>query len=174
MPWVVPAAGAAAGLAAWSAGTGPLLPLLPVLLLAVVLGVLLAAVDLRCLRLPDPLVATLALLVCPPLAAAALLAGDPARLARAVLAAVLVGAGYLALALAGGLGLGDVKLAAVLAFPLGFVGWPAVVLGLVVPHLLNGPVALLMLARGRFSRRGALPLGPALLAGALAGLVFGQ
>ena len=173
MPWVVPAAGAAAGLVGWSASASPLLPLLPVLLPAVVLGVLLAAVDLRCLRLPDPLVAALALLVCPPLAAAALVAGEPARLGRAVLVAVLVGAGYLVLALAGGLGLGDVKLAAVLGFLLGFAGWPAVLLGLVAPHLVNGPIVLVMLARGRIRRRGALPFGPALLLGALAGLTFG-
>lgn len=170
MPWVVPAGGAAAGLIGWSAGASPLLP---VLLPAVVLGVLLAAVDLACLRLPDPLVATLALLVGPPLAVAALVAGEPGRLGRALLAAVLVGAGYLVLALAGGLGLGDVKLGAVLGFLLGFAGWAAVLVGVVVPHLVNGPVAAVLLARGRVRRRAALPFGPALLVGALAGLIYG-
>lgn len=168
MPWVVPAGGAAAGLIGWS---GSLLT--PVLLPAVVLGVLLAAVDLRCLRLPDPLVAALALLLCPPLAVAALVAGEPGRLGRAALVAVLVGAGYLVLALAGGVGFGDVKVAAVLGFLLGFAGWPAVVIGLVAPQLVNGPIALAMLARGQIHRRAALPFGPALFAGALIGLAFG-
>lgn len=167
MPWVVPAGGAAAGLIGWSCSL-----LTPVLLPAVVLGVLLAAVDLRCLRLPDPLVAALALLLCPPLAVAALIAGEPGRLGRSALAGAMVGAAYLALALAGGLGLGDVKLAAVLGFLLGFAGWPAVLIGLVVPQLINGPIALVMLLQGRIRRSGALPFGPALLLGALAALAF--
>ena len=168
---MVPAGGAAAGLIGWSAGASPLLP---ALLAVTLLGVLLAAVDLACLRLPDPLVAVLALVVGPPLAVAALVAGEPGRLGRALVAAVLVGAGYLALALAGGLGLGDVKLAAVLGFLLGFAGWAAVLIGVVVvPHLVNGPVAAVLLARGRVRRQGALPFGPALLVGALAGLIYG-
>ena len=51
-----------------------------------------------------------------------------------------------------------------LATILGFAGWPAVIAGLVVPHLINGPIALaLLLAR----RSRPLPFGPALLAGAL-------
>ena len=164
------AASAAAGLL--GAAVGPS-PLLPVLLPAVVLGVLLAVLDLRCRRLPDPLVAALAAVVCPPLAAAALALGEPGRLGRAALAAVLVGAVHLVAALLGGLGLGDVKLAAVLGFPLGFVGWPAVAIGLIVPHLAAGPVAAVLLLRGRVRRRSALPFGPALLVGALAGLAFG-
>jgi leader peptidase (prepilin peptidase)/N-methyltransferase len=60
-----------------------------------------------------------------------------------------------------------VKLAAVLGYLLGFAGWPAVLTGAVVPHLLAGPVALFLLLTGRAGRRTAVPLGPALLAGAL-------
>ena len=69
--------------------------------------------------------------------------------------------------LLGGLGLGDVKLAAVLALILGFAGWPAVVTGVLAAHLINGPIALFLLVNGR---RRALPFGPALLAGALLAL----
>jgi leader peptidase (prepilin peptidase)/N-methyltransferase len=88
---------------------------------------------------------------------------------RAVLAASTVGSGHLAVAIlpGGGLGLGDVKLAAVLAFVLGLVGWPAVLLGVLVPYLINGPIALYLLLRRRASRHTPLPFGPALLAGAL-------
>jgi len=145
--------------------------LLPVLLVAVVLGVLLAAVDLRCLRLPNPLVATLALVTAAPLS---VLAG-PGQLARAVIAAGLSFFAYAMIAIwpRGGLGFGDVKLAAVLGFVLGFLGWPAWLLGLALAHLINGPIALFLLAKGEVGRRSPLPLGPALLAGALLGVAFG-
>ncbi|WP_412743951.1 hypothetical protein [Krasilnikovia sp. MM14-A1004] len=148
-------------------------PVLPVLLSAVPLGVLLAAVDLRCLRLPDPLVGALAGVVGPPLILLAVGGGEPGRVARGAVAAGLAGATYLIVAMlpGQGLGFGDVKLAAVLAFPLGYLGWPAVAAGLVAPHLLNGPVAVFLLVTGRARRGTALPLGPALLAGALLGAV---
>jgi leader peptidase (prepilin peptidase)/N-methyltransferase len=130
-----------------------------------VLGVLLATIDLSCLRLPDPLVAGFAVLVVVPLA----VVGDSGTLSRAVLGAGLSAAAYLLMFVlpGAGLGFGDVKLAAVLGFGLGFAGWPAVVLGLLLPHLINGPVALFLLFRRRAGRRTGLPLGPALLVGAL-------
>jgi leader peptidase (prepilin peptidase) / N-methyltransferase len=167
------------GTVAGSAGAAGLLgaavggrPVLPVLLLAAVAGAVLAQVDARCRRLPDPVVGLLTVSVGMPLTVGALVAGEPARVGRAVLAAALVGAAYLAVALlpGGGLGLGDVKLAAVLAFVLGFLGWPAVAVGTVLPHLLHGPVALVLLVTGRVGRRTALPFGPALLVGALLGV----
>ncbi len=151
--------GAAAVLAV---ALGPV-PELPVLLVAVVLGLLLAAVDLRCLRLPDPLVAALALLVLP-------LGIGHLRAATAGLA--FLGGLYLLLFVVsrGAVGLGDVKLAAVLGFALGPLGPSAVLTGLVTPHLINGPIALFLLLTKRAGRRTALPLGPALLAGAVVAL----
>jgi leader peptidase (prepilin peptidase) / N-methyltransferase len=164
------AAGALTG-AVLGATIGPA-PLLLVLLPTAMLGILLAGVDLRCLRLPDPLVLALALGTVPLLSVGAFVAGDPGRLGRAFLAAALSGTIYLVVALlpGGGLGLGDVKLMAVLGFILGFAGWPALVVGLVAPHLINGPVAIALLLTRRAKRGTALPLGPALLAGALIGL----
>jgi leader peptidase (prepilin peptidase)/N-methyltransferase len=146
-------------------------PLLVVLLPAALLGILLAVIDLRCLRLPDPLVALLAAATVLPLSAGAVLTGEPAGLVRATLAALLSGGVYLIIALlpGAGLGLGDVKLATVLGFTSGFLGWPAVAVGLLAPHLINGPIALTLLLTRRAKRRTALPLGPALLTGALLG-----
>src|SRR3954471_8356484 len=163
---VLGSAGAAALLAAT---VGPT-PLLPVLLIAVVLGALLVEIDLRCLRLPDPVVGALAALVMVPLAAT----GEPGRSGRALAAAMLVGLAYLVVAwLPGrGLGLGDVKLAAVLGFVLGYLGWPAVAVGVLAPHLINGPVVLYLLATRRAGRHTAVPLGPALLIGALAAVAL--
>ncbi|SNY58547.1 leader peptidase (prepilin peptidase) / N-methyltransferase [Paractinoplanes atraurantiacus] len=132
-------------------------PLLPVYLLAAVPGLLLAMIDLRCLRLPDRIVGLLALVAGVPLAVML-----PSRIGPALLAGVLVSGAYL---LVPGFGLGDVKLAGVLAFILGFAGWPAVAVGVIVPHLIGGPIAVFLLVTGR-SR--IFPFGPALLAGALA------
>jgi leader peptidase (prepilin peptidase)/N-methyltransferase len=88
----------------------------------------------------------------------------PERIGPAVLAAGTVLLAYTILVLLGGLGLGDAKLAAVLALILGFAGWPAVLTGVLAAHLINGPIALFLLFKGR---RRALPFGPALLVGAL-------
>lgn len=142
-------------------------PRLPILLVAAVPALLLALIDLRCLRLPDRLVAALALVGAVPLAALA-----PERLGAAsgAAVAVLIPYGIFACLTGGGLGLGDVKLAAVLALVLGFAGWPAVFVGVVTPHLINGPIALFLLVTGRARGGRPLPFGPALLAGALIGL----
>ena len=171
--WTVLAGALAAGLLAATIGPSPLLL---VVLPASVLGVLLAAIDVRCLRLPDPLVAALAGVTVVPLTVVAALTGEPGRLGRAVVGAGLSAAAYLIIALlpGHGLGLGDVKLATVLGFVLGFAGWPATAVGLIAPHLINGPIALALLATRRAGRRTALPFGPALLAGALLGLALQQ
>jgi leader peptidase (prepilin peptidase)/N-methyltransferase len=158
---VVPAGAAISAVLAVAVGpTG----LLPVYLLAAVPGLLLAVIDLRCLRLPDRLVGALVVLGAVP---SALL--RPERTGPALVAGGVVLTAYLALALLprGGLGLGDVKLAAALGLILGFGGWPAVVTGLVAAHLINGVVAVFLLIGRRAGRRHALPFGPALLAGAV-------
>jgi leader peptidase (prepilin peptidase) / N-methyltransferase len=166
-PWRTVLAGAVAGGLLGHAFRG--VPVLPAALLAAALGLLLAMIDMRCLRLPDPLVAALGVVIAAPLTAAAAATGDPGRLGRALLAAALSFTAYLLIAIGsnGGLGFGDVKLAGVLGFALGFAGWPAVVAGLALPHLINGPIALYLMASGRAGRHRALPLGPALLAGTL-------
>ena len=138
-------------------------PLLPVFLLAAVPGLLLAVIDLRCRRLPDRLVGALAITAGVPLAVL-----RPERIGPALVAGGLVLTAYVLVALIPrGVGLGDVKLAAVLAFVLGFAGWPAVAVGMVAPYLIIGPVALAVLISGRDR---SLPFGPALLAGALIAL----
>jgi leader peptidase (prepilin peptidase)/N-methyltransferase len=181
--------GVTAGLLAWSATVGwatvgsevglttvgfaALLVGLALIVAIAGLGVLLAVVDLGCLRLPDPLVGALAGLTVLPLTLLAVTAGEPSRVGRGVLAAGACAGAYLLLAIlpGGGLGFGDVKLATALGFSLGWIGWPAVVIGLVAPHLINGPIALALLIGRRARRRTALPFGPALLAGALLAVV---
>jgi leader peptidase (prepilin peptidase)/N-methyltransferase len=144
-------------------------PLLPGLLLAAVPGLLLAVLDLHCLRLPDRLVAALAAIGAVPPAIL-----HPERIGSALVAGGLVLTAYLLVALLprGGLGLGDVKLAGALGLILGFAGWPAVLVGVLAPHLINGPIAVVLLLTGRAGRRRPLAFGPALLAGALIALTL--
>ncbi|GLZ01492.1 prepilin peptidase [Actinoplanes sp. NBRC 103695] len=140
------------------------MPLLP----ALVVGLLLARADLRTGRLPDRLVSLLAVtLVVPAL-------GRPAaELRRGLAASILVFSLYFVLALlpGDGLGFGDVKLAAVLAFGLGVQGWDTVLLGLALPPLIIGPTAVALVATRRLGRRDPLPFGPALVGGAIAALI---
>ncbi|HET6212231.1 MAG TPA: prepilin peptidase [Micromonosporaceae bacterium] len=172
--WLTALIGAAAcAVLGWSLDGKPALVLVAFLAVAV-LGVLLAAIDLACLRLPDLLVAGTGGVALALLGTAAIVSGDAGPLLRGLLAAAVLGGGYLLLALLPGanLGFGDVKLAAVLGLLLGWVGWLAVLLGAVLPHLINGPVALGLLLTNRAGRKTELPLGPALLAGALAAIAI--
>jgi leader peptidase (prepilin peptidase)/N-methyltransferase len=147
---------------------------LPAFLLLAVAGVLLAVVDLQHRLLPNRVVlpslaAGTALLIVPALAN-----GTWDALLRAVLGAAALFAVYLALALIspGGLGMGDVKLAALLGLYLGWLGWAAVVLGALAGFVVQALVALVLLATRRIGLRGELPFGPAMLAGAA--LVIGS
>ncbi|MGW4464422.1 prepilin peptidase [Micromonospora sp. NPDC004704] len=149
-------------------------PALPAVLAVAAVGLPLAFVDLACLRLPDPLVALAAVAALLGLAGAALVLGTPDPLVRALVAGLASGVVYVLLALLPGarLGFGDVKLAAVLGLPLGWYGWPALLLGLVLPHLINGTAALVLLLGRRADRDTPLPFGPALLAGALLAILL--
>ncbi|MEU8253402.1 prepilin peptidase [Micromonospora inaquosa] len=143
-------------------------PALPVFLAVAAVGLVLARVDLTCLRLPDPLVLTAGLLAFGGLTAAALLAGTVGRLVGALGGAAVAGAAHVLLALLprSRLGFGDVKLAVVLGLPLGWLGRDALLAGLLLPHVLHGGLVLGLLAARRVHRNTLLPLGPALLAGA--------
>ena len=77
----------------------------------------------------------------------------------------------LALVYPAGLGMGDVKLAAFLG---AWLGWDAFV-GLFVGTLLGMlPALVILVSRGSAGRRTTLPYVPALAAGAVVGLFFGD
>jgi leader peptidase (prepilin peptidase)/N-methyltransferase len=139
-------------------------PALAPYLLVTLLGVLLAAVDVRCRRLPDPLV----LPAVPVVAALLAVAGGWPAAGRALLAAAALAGGYLLLSLLPGapVGGGDVTLAGLLGLCLGWLGWPHAVLGAGLPFLLNAPVLLVLLALRRAGRGSRVPFGPAMLVAA--------
>ncbi|MFD4252505.1 prepilin peptidase [Amycolatopsis thermoflava] len=139
--------------------------------LVAVLGVPLAIIDWCEHRLPRAL-------VLPQLAAAAvgfatlcIVRAEPEPGLRALVASVALAAAFLALAVAtaGGVGAGDVSLAAVVGVVTGWLGWPQVFGALVVALLLALCLAAVPAARGRDERGAAVvPFGPCLLGGTLA------
>jgi leader peptidase (prepilin peptidase)/N-methyltransferase len=98
---------------------------------------------------------------------------DPSSLPERAIAAVAAG-GLLfvaALAYPSGMGLGDVKLAAVMGFFLGRNVAPALLVALIA----GSAVGLTMLAReGASARKKAIPFGPFLALGGLVGLLLGN
>lgn len=147
-------------------------------LLAVGLAcVCLAAMDLDVNRLPDRVMwPTMALLMVG-LALAALLAGEAGPWLRALLAGLACGVGYLVLALLSlargslALGLGDVKLAALLGAGLGWFGWQPVLVGMYAGFLVGGLFALVLLLSKRVGLSGHVAYGPPMMVGALLGVL---
>ena len=162
--------------AALAAATG-VRPEAVVWLLAAPVGVLLAVVDHRVHRLPDPLTLPLAAGLVVLLGIAALLPGHAGSWPTALFGLVVLGAICFVLFLAGGLvaggegfGFGDVKLALALGAALGWYGWTALFFGFfagLVPVGCYGIVLLLL------RRKGFVALGPYLLGGAFLGVLFG-
>ena len=94
-----------------------------------------------------------------------LAAGEPADLLRGFLAAGLLYLLYRVLAI-WGMGGGDVKLAPLLGFYLGWLGWSAVAVGALAGFLLGGVVGGMLIALKLASRKSRIPFGPYMLAGA--------
>lgn len=99
--------------------------------------------------------------------------GDPGSLPQRLVAAVAAGGGlfFVALAYPKGMGLGDVKLVAVMGLFLGRNVAPAVVVALLAGSL----VGLTMIARqGADARKRAIPFGPFLALGGVVALLAGD
>ncbi|GAA3298374.1 prepilin peptidase [Streptomyces cinereospinus] len=160
--------------AALAAATGPR-PELGVWLLVTPVGVLLAVVDMRVRRLPDPLTLPLAAGVLALLGAAALAPGHAGDWRTALLGALALGAGYFLLFVAspGGMGFGDVKLALGAGAVLGWYGWWAVLLGTFAAFGCGAVYGGALVVARKAGRKTAIPFGPFLLAGAYAGLLLG-
>jgi leader peptidase (prepilin peptidase)/N-methyltransferase len=106
-------------------------------------------------------------------AVAIVAATDPDSLPERVIAAAAAGAFLLvaALAYAGGMGMGDVKLAAVMGLYLGRAVAPALLVGFAVGAIVG---IGLMLRHGAAARKQAIPFGPFLALGGVVGLLAGD
>ena len=132
-------------------------------------GLLLSVIDLRERLIPNRVLVPGIAVTAALLTLAAAVDDDWSALGRAVAGGAV---GFLvllvmALLAPAGLGMGDVKLAALLGLVLGWLGWSAVLLGLFLGFVFQAVTALVLLAVGRAGRRTELPFGPALVAGAL-------
>lgn len=155
----------------WAWSLLVLLPMVPV-------AVALAEIDRRSSLLPVaivwPALATLLLLG----VAASLLDQDLAVLLRALLAAAAVFAFFYLLwrIRAAGMGYGDVRVSAGIGFALGYLGWAQVVVGVYAAFVTFGVLGLARATwrRDRALLKVAVPFGPALLGGALIGVVLAE
>lgn len=131
----------------------------------------LLVVDAQKHLLPARLVYPMAAVVAAALTGQALAGGEWGRLVRAVLAATVVAAAWLVVKFAApaAVGLGDVRLFALTAGLLGWLSWWAVLYGEMAAFVLAGIMAVLtvILTPRRPIRGRQLPLGPAIIVGAL-------
>jgi leader peptidase (prepilin peptidase) / N-methyltransferase len=127
-----------------------------------------AAIDIEHRIIPNKLLV-------PGAAAALALWGlvDPSRLSENLIAAVCAGGFFLLAALAypAGMGMGDVKLAAVMGLFLGRSVAPALFVALAAGALVG---IGLMLVRGASARKQGVPFGPFLALGGIVGQLFGE
>jgi leader peptidase (prepilin peptidase)/N-methyltransferase len=95
------------------------------------------------------------------------LSGDWPLAGQATLGGAALGGFYLAAAVFGDLGFGDVKLAAILGLTMAYSSWTALLWGGSLGLVLALPHALWIRRQGRH-----IPLGPYMVAGAVAGLIL--
>jgi len=133
-------------------------------------GAVLCVVDVQHHLLPGRLVYPLAAVILVALGASAAVTSEPERLLRAILAAAVVGAAWFAVAFTApaAMGLGDVRVAALAAGPLGWTSWSAVLAGqLAAFGLAVVTAAILAITKPHVGRAMQVPMVPALIAGAI-------
>jgi leader peptidase (prepilin peptidase) / N-methyltransferase len=138
-------------------------------------SIALALIDLDTKRLPNVIVLPALLAGILLLGVAAIVRGDWAALAGAALGGAGLFALYLVLALVsrGGMGMGDVKLAAVLGLYLGFLGWGNLLVGAFAAFVFGGVFGLALMLIRRAGRKTQIPFGPWMIAGAWLGVFAG-
>ena len=155
----------------------------PVLIIALVaflylaaISIALALIDLDVFRLPNAIVLPAYPVLVVLLGATSLLTGDPAALLRAAIGGAALFAFYFIAAFIypNGMGFGDVKLAGVLGFATAWLGWAQFAVGAFFPFLLGGLYGVVLLIARRAGRKSRIPFGPWMLGGAWIGIVVGE
>ncbi len=111
----------------------------------------------------------------PLLSIAAIANNQPGKIGVMALSFAVTLLTFVALSLASkrGIGAGDVRLAAVLAMFLGYLGAKFVMQGLALGFILGGLVALLLLISRKASRNTRIAFGPYICIGAMVVVLFG-
>jgi len=142
-------------------------------LILVIFGVPLTIIDATLHRLPDLLTASLFI------ASAAVIIGDALyhhqydRLIPSLIGSVALPAFYLALMIIsrGGMGMGDVKLAAGLGLVTGYFGVRTVLVGSFAAYILGSVIGVGLMILGKAGRKTAIPFGPFMLVGQAIALI---
>lgn len=137
--------------------------------------VALTLIDLDTHTLPDKIVLPSYVVGAALLGLSSLITGDYGQLLTAGIGLAALWLLYFLLAVLypGGMGFGDVKLAGVLGLYLGWLGWGPLAVGAFGAFLLGGVFAIALLVAKRVSRKGGIPFGPWMLAGAWVGILAG-
>jgi len=153
-------------------GQSHLLAALPAFLIFTAAGIALTMIDLDVQRLPNAIVLPLYPILLATLATGAFLADDASALLRAVIGGAALYALYYVLAFSypAGMGFGDVKLAGLIGMVLGFISYPALIIGAFAAFLLGGILGIALIARNRQARKRKIPFGPFMVLGALAAI----
>jgi leader peptidase (prepilin peptidase)/N-methyltransferase len=143
--------------------------LLPYLMVAPTL-VALACIDAQFHLLPRRIVWPMTVVSVLAFANAALWAHDWSRFVLAIGCAMVAGVFFAGLHLMNreGLGLGDVRLAPLLALTLGWIGWPEAVVGVMIGSFLGIFVGVVLIASKRATTKTKMPYGTYLAIGTLA------
>jgi leader peptidase (prepilin peptidase)/N-methyltransferase len=136
----------------------------------------LGIIDTEHHRLPNRIVLPSYLVAIVMLGAADILSGDFSGLLRTLIGGAAMFVFYFGIAFAypAGMGFGDVKLAGVLGLYLAFLGWGPLIVGAFAAFLVGGVFAIVLIAFKRVGRKGGIPFGPWMLAGAWIGVFAGQ
>lgn len=142
------------------------------LALAVVVAVStwLSVIDFREHRLPNRIVGPLAVAITVVIGLGGLAEDDLGRAGRAMAFGLVASTVLLVANLIGGLGMGDVKYGYPVAATVGWFGWDALAVTILVTAFSGGLVGAVLLAIGR-GRNYALSYGPFMALGLVAGLV---
>ncbi len=138
--------------------------------------VALSAIDLEHYLLPNRIVYPLAGALLVLLAVASLGESDLGAYVRALVAGVVAFGAFFVLHLISprSLGFGDVKLAFSLGLALGWLGWGEVFLGLFLGFGYGAVIGIVLIALRYRDRKGHVPFGPFMAAGALTAILVGD
>ncbi|TFW00124.1 prepilin peptidase [Leifsonia flava] len=168
LAFVAVAVGAAFGLYSWV--------VVPASLYLAAISIALGLIDIDTHLLPNRIVLPSYLVVAALLVVAAVITGEWDALLRVAIGCAALFLFYFVLLLIypAGMGFGDVKLAGVLGLALGWMGWPALIVGGFAAFLLGGIFSIALLATRKAGRKSGIPFGPWMLLGAWVGIFFGD
>jgi leader peptidase (prepilin peptidase) / N-methyltransferase len=149
---------------------------LPAYLYLAAVSIALTLIDLDTQTLPNRVVLPSLGVGAVLLAVASLGTGEWMSLVTALVGGAALFAFYFVVALVSprGMGMGDVKLAALLGLYLGWLGWAQLAVGAFGAFLLGGLFAVILLVVRRAGRGSGIPFGPWMIAGAWLGIALGE